>query len=126
MGLQATDRQDGSCSCHGLLRGNRRFRHLALTAGQLVLKVDHEIIQRQMAHSSGDKICGHYDNSQMLYESREFMIQLCDAWSMKDKAHKKAAESPNPVSIRCKHLRRFTKLSSIAIDSSYLISSNAN
>ena len=27
------------------------FRHLALTAGQEVLKVDHEIIQRQMTHT---------------------------------------------------------------------------
>ena len=55
------------------------FRHLALTAGQEVLKVDHEIIQRQMAHLFGDKIRGLYDNSQMLDERREFMIQWCDA-----------------------------------------------
>ena len=39
------------------------FRHLALTAGQEVLKVDHEIIQRQMAHIFGDKIRGSYDKS---------------------------------------------------------------
>ena len=56
-----------------------RFRHLALTAGQEVLKVDHEIIQRQIAHSFGDKIRGYYDKSQMLDERREFMIQWCDA-----------------------------------------------
>ena len=55
------------------------FRHLALTAGQEVLKVDHEIIQRQMAHSFGDKIRGYYDKSQMLDERREFMIAWCDA-----------------------------------------------
>mgnify|MGYP001170308855 CR=1 FL=1 len=62
----------GMTTAHG-------FRHLALTAGQEVLKVDHEIIQRQMAHSFGDKIRGHYDKSQMLDERREFMIQWCDA-----------------------------------------------
>ena len=45
----------------------RGFRQLALTAGQEVLKVDHEIIQRQMAHSFGDKIRGYYDKSQMLF-----------------------------------------------------------
>ena len=44
-----------------------------------MLKIDHEIIQRQMAHSFGDKIRGHYDKSQMLDERREFMIQWCDA-----------------------------------------------
>ena len=55
------------------------FRHLALTAGQEVLKVDHEIIQRQMAHSFGDKIRGYYDKSQMLTERKDFMISWCDA-----------------------------------------------
>ena len=50
------------------------FRHLALTAGQEVLKVDHEIIQRQMAHTFGDKICGCYDKSQMMEERRDFMV----------------------------------------------------
>ncbi len=55
------------------------FRHLALTAGQEVLKVDHEIIQRQMAHSFGDKIRGYYDKSQMLTERKDFMIAWCDA-----------------------------------------------
>ena len=53
------------------------FRHLALTAGQELLKVDHEIIQRQMAHTFGDKIRGSYDKSQMMEERRDFM----DAWS---------------------------------------------
>ena len=63
---------------YGGLTTAHGFRHLALTAGQEVLKVDHEILQRQMAHSFGDKIRGHYDKSQMLDESREFMIQWCD------------------------------------------------
>ena len=39
------------------------FRHLALTAGQEVLKVDHVTIQRQMAHTFGDMIRGSYDKS---------------------------------------------------------------
>ncbi len=55
------------------------FRHLALTAGQEVLKVDHEIIQRQMAHTFGDKIRGSYDKSQMMEERREFMVVWSDA-----------------------------------------------
>ena len=62
----------GMTTAHG-------FRHLALTAGQEVLKVDHEIIQRQMAHSFGDKIRGYYDKSQMMKERREFMVAWCDA-----------------------------------------------
>ena len=55
------------------------FRHLALTAGQEVLKVDHEIIQRQMAHTFGDKIRGSYDKSQMMEERRDFMVVWSDA-----------------------------------------------
>ena len=55
------------------------FRHLALTAGQEVLKVDHEIIQRQMAHTFGDKVRGSYDKSQMIKERREFMVAWSDA-----------------------------------------------
>ena len=62
----------GMTTAHG-------FRHLALTAGQEVLKVDHEIIQRQMAHSFGDKVRGSYDKSQMLDERRQFMIAWSDA-----------------------------------------------
>ena len=62
----------GMTTAHG-------FRHLALTAGQEVLKVDHEIIQRQMAHSVGDKIRGHYDKFQMMKERREFMVAWSDA-----------------------------------------------
>ena len=64
---------------YGGLTTAHGFRHLALTAGQEILKVDHEIIQRQMAHSFGDKIRGNYDKSQMLDERRDFMIQWCDA-----------------------------------------------
>ena len=55
------------------------FRHLALTAGQEVLKVDHEIIQRQMEHTFGDKIRGSYDKSQMMEERRDFMVAWSDA-----------------------------------------------
>ena len=55
------------------------FRHLALTAGQEVLKVDHEIIQRQMAHTFGDKIRGSYDKSQMMEQRRDFMVAWSDA-----------------------------------------------
>ena len=55
------------------------FRHIALTAGQEVLEVDHEIIQRQMAHTFGDKISGSYDKSQMMEERRGFMVAWSDA-----------------------------------------------
>ncbi|QNJ20811.1 phage integrase [Synechococcus sp. A18-25c] len=50
------------------------FRHLAFTAGQEVLKVDHEIIQRQMVHTFGDKIWGAYDKSQMMEERCELIV----------------------------------------------------
>ena len=55
------------------------FTHFALTSGQEVLKVDHEIIQRQMAHTFGDKIRGSYDKSQMMEERRDFMVAWSDA-----------------------------------------------
>jgi len=55
------------------------FRRLALTAGHEVLKVDHEIIQRQMAHTFGDKIRGSYDKSQIMEERRDFMAAWSDA-----------------------------------------------
>ena len=55
------------------------FRRLALTAGQEVLKVDHEIIQRPMAHTFGDKIRCSYDKSQMMDERRDFMVACSDA-----------------------------------------------
>ena len=64
---------------YGGLTTAHGFRHLALKAGQEILKVDHEIIQRQMAHSFGDKIRGYYDKSQMMKERREFMVAWCDA-----------------------------------------------
>ena len=50
------------------------FRSLALTAGQEVLKFDAELIQRQLAHSIGDKVRQAYDKAQFLEERREFML----------------------------------------------------
>ena len=44
-----------------------------------MLKVDHEIIQRQMAYTFGDKIRGSYDKSQMMEERRDFMVAWSDA-----------------------------------------------
>ena len=41
-----------------------------MTAGQEVLKVDHEIIQRQMADTFGDRIRGSDDKSQMMEAQR--------------------------------------------------------
>lgn len=49
------------------------WRSVPLTAGQEVLKVNHEIIQRQMGHLIGDKVRRAYDESLMLDERREFM-----------------------------------------------------
>ena len=39
----------------------------------------HEFIQRQMAHSIGDRVRQAYDRSQMMDERRKFMITWCDA-----------------------------------------------
>jgi hypothetical protein len=50
-----------------------------LTAGQEVLKVDHEILQRQMAHTFGDKIGGSYDKSKMMEERRDLLVAWSDA-----------------------------------------------
>jgi hypothetical protein len=50
-----------------------------LSAGQEVLKVDHEIMKRQMAHTFGDKIEGSYDKCQMMEERRDFMVAWSDA-----------------------------------------------
>ena len=50
-----------------------------MTAEQEVLKVDHEIIQRQMVHTFFDKIRGSYDNSQMIEEHRDLMAAWSDA-----------------------------------------------
>jgi integrase len=49
------------------------WRSVPLTVGQDILKVSHEIIQRQMGHLIGDKVRKAYDNSLMLDERREFM-----------------------------------------------------
>ena len=51
------------------------WRSVPLTAGQEVLKVNHEIIQRQMGHLIGDKVRRAYDESLMLEERREFMYR---------------------------------------------------
>ena len=40
------------------------------------MKVDHEIIQQQMAHTFGDKIGGSHDKSQKMEERRGIM----DVW----------------------------------------------
>ena len=62
----------GMQTAHGL-------RRTALTAGQDVLRLPAEVIQRQMAHAVGDKIRQAYYHSTMLDECREFMIKWCDA-----------------------------------------------
>ena len=61
----------GMQTAHGL-------RRTALTAGQDVLRLPAEVIQRQMAHAVGDKIRQAYDHSRLLDERREFMIKWCD------------------------------------------------
>ena len=55
------------------------FRQTALTAGQDVLGVSAEIIQRQMAHAVGNKIWQAYDDLSLLNERRKFIISWCDA-----------------------------------------------
>ena len=54
-------------------------RAIPLTAGQEILGFSHEVIQRQMAHYVGDRVRQAYDRSQMMEESRKFMIAWCDA-----------------------------------------------
>ena len=49
------------------------WRSVPLTVGQDILKVSHEIIQRQMGHLIGDKVRKAYDKSLMLDERRKFM-----------------------------------------------------
>ena len=61
----------GKQNAHGL-------RGTALTAGQDVLRLPAEVIQRQLAHVVGDKIRQAYDHSTMLDECREFVIKWCD------------------------------------------------
>ena len=62
----------GAQTAHGL-------RRTALTAGQDVLGMSSEVIQRQMAHAIGDKVRQTYDDSALLDERRKFMIAWCDA-----------------------------------------------
>ena len=50
------------------------LRHLALIASQEVFKINHEIIQKQMMDSFGDKVQGSYDKGQMTEDRREFMV----------------------------------------------------
>lgn len=51
------------------------WRSVPLTVGQETLKVNHEIIQRQMGHLIGDKVRQAYDCSVMLDERRSFLEQ---------------------------------------------------
>ena len=62
----------GLQTAHGL-------RRTALTAGQDVLGLPAEVIQRQMAHAVGDKVRQAYDDSVLLDERRKFMVAWCDA-----------------------------------------------
>ena len=62
----------GVQTAHGL-------RRTALTAGQDVLGMSAEVIQRQMAHAVGDKVRQTYDDSSLLDERRKFMVAWCDA-----------------------------------------------
>ena len=62
----------GLQTAHGL-------RRTALTAGQDVLGLPAEVIQRQMAHAVGDKVRQTYDDSVLLDERRKFMVAWCNA-----------------------------------------------
>ena len=62
----------GAQTAHGL-------RRTALTAGQDVLGMPAEVIQRQMAHAVGDKVRQAYDDSSLLNERRKFMVAWSDA-----------------------------------------------
>jgi integrase len=55
------------------------IRSIPLTAGQERLGYASEVIQRQMAHSVGDRVRQAYDRSQFLEERRNFMVAWCDA-----------------------------------------------
>ena len=57
------------------MRTAHRLRRTELTAGQDVLRLPAEVIQRQMAHAVLDKIRQAYDHSTMLDERRDFMIK---------------------------------------------------
>ena len=54
-----------------------------MTAGQEVLKVDHEIVQRQMSLTFGDKIRGSYDKSQMVGVRPALRVDWSDALLVK-------------------------------------------
>ena len=61
----------------GILRAHG-WRQVPTTAGQEVLKVNRDIIKRQLGHLIGDKIFQAYDSqTQMLDERRKFL----DAWT---------------------------------------------
>ena len=62
----------------GILVGHG-VRSVPLAAGQEIIDFSHEVIQRQMAHSVGDRVRQAYDRSQMMDERRKFMIAWCDA-----------------------------------------------
>ena len=64
----------------GILVGHG-VRAIPLTAGQEVLGFAPEVIQRQMAHSIGDKVRQAYDRSKMMEERKAFMVAWCDALS---------------------------------------------
>lgn len=53
------------------------WRSVPLTVGQDVMKVNHDIIQRQMGHLIGDKVRKAYDYSLMLDERRLFLGRWC-------------------------------------------------
>jgi integrase len=59
--------------CYKDLLTAHGWRSVPLTVGQDILKVSHEIIQRQMGHLIGDKVRKAYDKSLMLDERRKFM-----------------------------------------------------
>ena len=54
------------------------WRSVPLTVGQDVMKVGHDIIQRQMGHLIGEKVRKAYDNSLMLDERRLFLERWCE------------------------------------------------
>ena len=54
------------------------WRSVALTVGQDVMKVSHEVIQRQMGHlPHKEGVRGNYDNSLLLEERRDFLKGWC-------------------------------------------------
>ena len=64
----------------GILVGHG-VRAIPLTASQEMLVFAPEVIQRQMAHSMGDKVRQAYDRSKMMEERKAFMVAWCDALS---------------------------------------------